>query len=100
MHGFKIISRWRSGWCDALFCLSLLAVCLPVKSYPLVFLVASSFFALDTKVWTLHRWAVYLAVFTGYATAMFLIGSPAGQPELTNFLKLIITFTFLAVAVT
>ena len=100
MQGFKNIARSRSVWCEALFCLALLAVFLPVKIYPLVFLVASAFFALDTKVWTLHRWAVYLAVFTGYATAMFLIGSPAGQPELTNFLKLIINFTFLAVVVT
>jgi len=99
MQGFKYIVRNRSAWCEALFCLALLAVFLPVKIYPLLFLAASAFFAADTKVWTPYRWATYLAIFTGYAVAVFLIGLPAGQPELTNFLKLLINFTFLYTAV-
>src|SRR5690606_5911597 len=100
MQGVKYIMRSRSAWCEALFCLALLAVFLPFKIYPLVFLAASVFFAADTKVWTLQRWAMYLAIFTGYAVAVFLIGLPVGQPELTNFLKLLINFTFLYTAVT
>src|SRR5690606_13498418 len=99
MQRFEYIVRNRSGWCEVLFCLALLAVFLPFKIYPLVFLVASAFFVSDTKVWAPCRWAMYLAVFTGYAVAVFLIGLPAGQPELTNFLKLLINFTFLYAAV-
>lgn len=99
MQVSRKIAGNRSTWCEVLFCLALLAVFLPFKIYPLVFLVASIFFALDTKVWLQHRWAVFLAVFTGYAIAVFGIGLPAGQAELTNFIKLLVNFTFVYIAV-
>src|SRR5690606_37637808 len=65
----------------------------------LVFLVASLCCWLDTPALLRHPWAIFLAVFTGYAFVVFLIGLPADQRELTNFLKLPINFSFLYVAV-
>ena len=93
------IMRSRSAWCEVLFCLALVAVFLPVKIYPLVFLAASVLFLSDAEGWVVHRWTVYLAVFTGYAVVIFVVGLPAGRPELTNFLKLLVNFMFLFTAV-
>lgn len=98
-QGLSHIVRSRSAWCEVLFCLALLSVFLPIKIYPLVFLLASSCFVLDTKEWAVYRWAVYLAVFSGYAVAAFVVGRPAGPQELTNFFKLLVNFTFLYTAV-
>ncbi|MGV3761298.1 O-antigen ligase family protein [Parapedobacter sp.] len=95
MQVFRNITAHRSTWCEVWFCLALLAVFLPIKIYPLVFLVAAVFFACDTKVWLRHHWVVSLAVFTGYATVVFLMGLPSEQRALTNFLKLLVNFTFL-----
>ncbi|WP_262249425.1 O-antigen ligase family protein [Parapedobacter soli] len=99
MRVLRNIADNRSTWCEVLFCLALLSVFLPVKIYPLVFLVASVFFAYDTETWLQHRWAFCLAVFTGYAIAVFIVSLPAGQAEWTNFLKLVVNFTFLYIAV-
>ncbi|MFB2121026.1 O-antigen ligase family protein [Parapedobacter sp. 2B3] len=99
MQKFSNIRGNQSMWCEVWFCLALLAVFLPVKIYPLVFLVASAFFAFDTKGWLRHGWVWFLAVFAGYAAAAFLMGLPAEARELTNFLKLLVNFTFLYAAV-
>ncbi len=100
MEVVRSIPGNRSTWCEALFCLALLAAFVPFKIYPLVFLGAAVVFALDTKVWFQYRWAQCLAVFMGYAIAVFLVDLPAGHAELTNFLKLLVNFAFLYVAVT
>ena len=97
--GLKHIMSSRSAWCELLLCLALLSIFLPIKIYPLIFLVASCFFALDTKRWVVHRWAICLAVFTGYAAVVFVAGLPASKAELVNIFKLSINFTWLFTAV-
>ncbi|MEC3881231.1 O-antigen ligase family protein [Parapedobacter sp. 10938] len=99
MQVLKKIARGRPMLCELLFCVALLSVFLPVKIYPLVFLVATLFFALATQVWLQHRWSMALAVFAGYAIAVFLMGLPAERWQLTNFAKLVVNFTFMYVAV-
>lgn len=93
------IVRSRSAWCELLFCLSLLSIFLPVKIYPLVFLVAAGLFALDTTGRAVYRWAVCLAVFAGYAVVSFVAHLPDVQPELPNLFKLLVNFTWLYTAV-
>ncbi|WP_257670032.1 O-antigen ligase family protein [Parapedobacter tibetensis] len=85
--------------CEVLFCLALLAVFLPIKVYPLVFLLASLFFFWDTPKLLRSFWALFLVIFTGYAALIFLVDLPADRIEMTNFLKLPINFTFLYAAV-
>jgi len=89
----------RTALGEVLFCLALLAVFLPVKVYPLVFLLASLFFAWDTPKLLRHYWVLFLFVFTGYATLLFLVDLPADRREMTNFLKLPINFGYLYFAV-
>ncbi|WP_353126188.1 O-antigen ligase family protein [Parapedobacter pyrenivorans] len=95
----KTIAEHKTTICEMLFCVALLAVFLPFKIYPLVFLVASLFFAMDTPVRLWHPWVVFLAIFTGYALLVFLVGLPDGQRDMTNFLKLPINFCYLYFAV-
>ena len=99
MQVIRKIAANRSILCEALFCVALLAVFLPVKVYPLLFLVASLFFAWDTKRWLQHQWTFYLAVFTGYAMAVYLVSLPAGPLAVTAFVKMVVNFTFLYTAV-
>lgn len=89
----------RTIFCEVLFCLALGAVFLPVKIYPLVFLLASLGYFLDTSVLLRHSWVWFLGVFTGYASLIFLINLPEDGQEATNFLKLPINFCYLYFAV-
>ncbi|MGK6353110.1 O-antigen ligase family protein [Parapedobacter sp. DT-150] len=95
MQTLKTIANHRATLCEAVFCFALLAVFFPVKIYPLVFLLASLFFFLDTPKLLRHHWVVFLLVFTGYASLIFLIDLPADYREVTNFFKLPVNFTFL-----
>ncbi|SEL91317.1 O-antigen ligase family protein [Parapedobacter koreensis] len=100
MERFKTIAAsQRAILCEVLFCLALLAVFVPLKGYPLVFLLASLVFFFDTPRLLRHPWVWFLSVFTGYASFVFLAGLPADQREMTNFLKLPINFTYLYFAV-
>lgn len=95
----KTIADHKNTLCEALFCLALLTVFLPFKVYPLVFLMASLFFAMDTPVLLRRLWVAFLAIFTAYALLVFLIDLPADQREMINFLKLPINFAYLYFAV-
>ena len=95
----KMIDSNKTALCEALFCLALLTVFLPFKVYPAVFLLASLCFLLDTPKLIRHYWVVFLFIFVGYASVLFLIGLPATHMEITNFVKLLINFTFLYAAV-
>ncbi|PPL03468.1 O-Antigen ligase [Parapedobacter indicus] len=94
----NLVSR-RATFCEALFCLALVAVFLPVKIYPLVFLLALLGYFWDTPVLLRHYWVWSLGVFTGYASLVFLINLPEEGREATNFLKLPINFCYLYFAV-
>ncbi|MFC3199361.1 O-antigen ligase family protein [Parapedobacter deserti] len=84
---------------EVLFCSALLAVFLPVKIYPFVFLLASMFFLWDSPALLRHYWVLFLMIFSGYAAVIFLAVRPADQQAMTNFLKLPINFTFLYASV-
>lgn len=89
----------RAICCEALFCLALVAVFLPVKIYPLLFLLASLGYFWDTPVLLRHRWVGCLGVFTAYALLLFLIHLPDDGRQVMNFLKLPINFCYLYFAV-
>lgn len=99
MQAIKTISFSKSVLCEVLFCLALLAVFIPLKIYPLVFLSASLFFLLDTPGLLRHYWVLFLLIFAAYASFMFIIALPANRQEMTNFFKLPINFTFLYASV-
>src|SRR5690606_20382847 len=73
----------------------LVAVFLPVKIYPLLFLLASLGYFWDTPVLLRHPWVWYMGVFTGYASLIFLIHLPGDGRQALNFLKLPINFCYL-----
>ncbi|SKB46729.1 O-antigen ligase like membrane protein [Parapedobacter luteus] len=98
-HTKTITAAHRAALCEVLFCMALLAVFVPVKGYPLVFLLASLSFFVDTPALLRHAWVWFLLVFTGYASFIFFMNMPAGQREMTNFLKLPVNFTYLYFAV-
>ncbi len=89
----------RATLSEALFCLALLTIFLPIKVYPLVFVAASAAFVWDTPKLLRHLWVWCLVVFTAYASLVFGIGMPESGREATNFLKLPINFGFLYFAV-
>lgn len=89
----------RATVSEALFCAALLAIFLPVKVYPVVFVAASLAFAWDTPRLLRHLWVWCLVVFTAYASLIFVVGRPIGGQEAANFLKLPINFGFLYFAV-
>lgn len=90
---------YKATLCEVLFCLALVAVFLPVKIYPLVFLLASLGYFWDTPVLLRHHWVWFLGVFAGYASLIFLVNLPEDGREATNFLKLPINFCYLYFAV-
>ncbi len=99
MGMFKTIGDHKAILCEVMFCLALLAVFLPVKVYPLLFLLASLCYFWDTPHLLRHHWVGFLAIFTGYASLIFLLSLPTGAREITNFLKVPINFLYLYFAV-
>lgn len=96
---FKAIESHKSNLCEILFCVALVSTFLPLKVYPIIFILTSLFFWLDTPRPLRHRWVLFLSIFVAYASVMFLIGLPANTAALINFLKLLINFTFLYTAI-
>jgi hypothetical protein len=99
MGSLRNIVNHRTILCEAMFCTALLAIFLPVKIYPVIFLAAVLCYFLDTPTLLRHVWVWCLAVFTGYASLMFLTSLPADSREMTNFLKLPVNFLYLYAAV-
>ncbi len=91
----RTIERNKATVCEILFCLALLAVFLPIKVYPVVFLLASFCFLFDTPKLLRHQWVVFLLIFTVYASVVFFSGLPSHPMDLTNYLKLVVNFGFL-----
>lgn len=99
MRMLNAVAGYKTTFCEVLFCLALLAVFLPVKIYPFVFLLASLAYFWDTPVLLRHYWVGFLGIFIGYASITLLIHLPGDKREVTNFLKLPINFCYLYFAV-
>ncbi|WP_257658189.1 O-antigen ligase family protein [Parapedobacter lycopersici] len=93
MH--NIIEKYKGNMAEALCCFSIVSVFIPIKIYPLVFLLAALCFYIDTPRLLRHYWVFFLALFTAYAGWIFLTDLPANHTEIINFLKLPINFSFL-----
>lgn len=93
------VKKYKATAGEALCCLAIAAVFVPIKIYPLVFLLASFVFYLDTPKLLRAYWAYFLLLFCAYAGLIFLIDLPESRIEMTNFLKLPINFAFLYFAV-
>jgi hypothetical protein len=96
----KYKSTWKaftlSEW---LFCLSVAAMFLPLKVYPVVFMLAATYFLWETKKVLAEKWAFALAVFGVYALISFWLHYTGQTFELTNIIKLAVNFIFLYAAV-
>lgn len=91
----KLSARAERGTvAEFLFCAALVTVFLPVKVYPVVFLVASLLFFWDTPRLLRGVWVWCLLVFVGYATIVFLAGLPANARELAQYAKIPVNLGF------
>ncbi|SEM43989.1 O-Antigen ligase [bacterium A37T11] len=84
---------------ELLFCLSVLAIFLPIKVYPMFFLVSCLFSYLEKPRLSFPAWALFLFIFTGYASLIFLVHLPEDRLDLGNFIKLPLNFLFLYISV-
>jgi len=84
---------------ESLFLISLISMFLPVKVYPVIYLVSSYFFYREIPKINFSKWSIALAVFSSYAVLSYLINYPGEPLALTNIIKLVINFVFLYFAV-
>jgi hypothetical protein len=82
-----------------LFCLSLIAVFLPWKIYPLFFIISAGVFYWETKKLLLEKWPIFAGIFAVYALISFWINYDGQTFLLTNIIKLAVNFIFLYAAV-
>lgn len=87
---------WRAiSIAESLFLISLISMFIPVKVYPVVFILSSYFFYRETPQLAFPKWSVALAVFSSYAVLSYLINYPGEPLALTNIVKLLVNFCFL-----
>lgn len=101
MVGEKL--KWRESRIanrvgEWLFCLSLVTIFLPLKIYPLVFLVAGLFFLWQTASWPKASWYWALGLFVGYTLLRFSLDYGGQQTLLEGEVKLLVNLFFLACA--
>lgn len=93
-------NQWKAiSVAEPLFLISLASMFLPVKVYPVLFLLTSFFFFRETPTISYYKWAVALAVFSTYAVISYLVNYPGHPLALTNIIKLLVDFTFLFLAI-
>ncbi len=93
-------NEWKAiSLAESLFLISLISMFLPVKVYPVFFIITSYFFYRETPQLTFPKWSIALAVFSTYAVLSYLINFPGEPLALTNIIKLLINFLFLFFAV-
>lgn len=80
---------------EVIFCLCLISIFLPVKVYPIVFLVSAFFFYRDTEKLRINRWLIFLSIFSLYAVISFLLNYNGEPTMATNMIKLLVNFLFL-----
>ncbi|WP_084163807.1 O-antigen ligase family protein [Olivibacter sitiensis] len=81
-----------------LFCLCLVTIFLPLKIYPLVFLVAGLFFLWQTGIWSKTNWYWPLGIFAGYTLVRFALDYGGQKVLLEGEIKLLVNLFFLASA--
>ncbi len=93
-------NEWKAiSIAESLFLISLISMFLPVKVYPVIFVITSYFFYRETPQLTFSKWSIALAVFCTYAVLSYLINYPGEPLALTNIIKLVINFFFLFFAI-
>lgn len=84
---------------EVMFCLCLISIFLPIKIYPLVFLMGSFIFFRDADKLKFPKWSICLLIYSVYAVFSFLRVYQGESFLLTNLIKLVINFIFLFFAV-
>ena len=84
---------------EALFCLCLFSIFLPIKIYPVILIISSFFFYRELERLPTRTWQVWLGVYSLYAILSFLVFYDGEAGMLTNLAKLLINFVFLYFAV-
>lgn len=86
---------------EILFALSLISIFIPLKVYPLVFVIASAVFLREVPGWLRHCWVYFLAAFSVYASASFLLTYWGIWDSFSGFnvIKLLVNFSFLYASV-
>ncbi|SFB49241.1 O-antigen ligase family protein [Algoriphagus aquimarinus] len=93
-------NEWKAiSIAESLFLISLISMFLPVKVYPVIFVISSYFFYRETPKLNFCKWSIALAVFSTYAVLSYLINYPGEPLALTNIIKLVINFLFLFFAI-
>jgi len=93
-------NEWKAiSIAESLFLISLISMFLPVKVYPVIFVISSYFFYRETPKLNFSKWSIALAVFSTYAVLSYLINYPGEPLALTNIIKLVINFLFLFFAI-
>lgn len=87
---------WKSiSIAESLFLISLVSMFLPVKVYPVFFLITSFFLYREAPTLTIQKWVVALLVFSAYAIISYVRTAPDQVLALTFIVKMLINFTFL-----
>ncbi len=90
------LSSWRGISLPEVFLiLSVISCFLPVKIYPVVFLISSFLFYRDTLKINFEKWALALALFSLYAIGSFLLTFQGQEILLLNISKMTVNFIFL-----
>lgn len=97
---YSLLDKAKFQGAEIMFCLCLYSIFLPIKIYPLLFLVASLVFFLNTRVFRFEKWAIFLAIYGANAVLSFLITYNGSSAMITNIVKLLVNFVFLYFAVT
>src|SRR5690554_1420619 len=93
-------SQWRTiRLSEAMFCLCLFSIFLPLKIYPVVLVVGSYIFFRETEKFFLQKWMVFLVIYSLYAVGSFAMVYNGESFMLTNLVKLLVNFAFLYFAV-
>jgi len=78
-----------------LFCLAILSINFPIKIYPVVFVIASISFLIQSSPIQLRPWSLCLLCYSIYAITIFIITGQFDELRVINFYKIIVNFLFL-----
>lgn len=82
-----------------MFCLCLISIFLPIKIYPLVFLISSFVFSKDTGKLKVSNWMIFLCIYSAYAVIIFSFSYSGENFMMINIIKLLVNFIFFYFAV-
>jgi len=84
---------------EVMFCLCLISIFLPIKIYPLLFLISSFVFYKETEKLLFSNWVIFLVLYSTYAVISFIFFYNGEFFMLTNIIKLLVNFIFFYFAV-